>query len=727
MPETSARWYTDCQALVDQMLRELGNTLVVALPLGLGKPVPLVNALYQRAKADPGIDLTFLTALSLERPAPADDLRGRFLEPVFQRLYEGCPALDYMADLGANRLPANITIKEFFFQPGSRLGNFHAQYHYISSNYTHAARDVADNGCNVVMQLVARRETEDGETRLSMSCNPDTSAELIDRLRQVGRPFLAVAVINEQLPYMCGDAEVLPDDYDLILQGEEHSHPLFSVPKLPPVEAADYLLGLNASCLVPDGGTLQIGIGALGDAVAYALCLRQQNNAAYRDALIASGVLTPENRGLVKRLGGTGRFEKGLYGATEMLVEGFLALLEAGVLKREVYDFWALQILVNEGRCDPDNLDSAVLEGMAELGVREIRGKDFAILQHHGLFIDSCRYHNGYITAPDGARVAANMADPHSRRVMAQCLGSLLRNGQLLHGGFFLGSRDFYRALRDLPETLRRKINMTGVNKINQLDHNPRLYRAQRVHARFINTGLKATLNGAVVSDTLQSGQVLSGVGGQYNFVSMAHQLLTGRSILMIRAVRQNSHHSESNIVWEYGACTIPRHLRDMVITEYGMADVRGKSDGEVIKALLNVADSRFQDNLLARAISAGKVEPDYQIPPQYRDNTPARVQQVVAALRKQGDFPAYPFGSDFTEEELRVAGALKSLAALREASKLRLVLKLLRPQGKHSRSVEHWLRTLGLAEPRTVRERLESRLLSQALKQALSDSAATD
>ncbi len=720
MSPTRVQWHADAEQVVDTLIEKLGKTLIVALPLGLGKPVPLVNALYARAKRDNSLKLTFLTALSLARPSVSDDLRGRFLAPVLERVYAGVPALDYVADLDARNLPANVTIKEFFFQPGSRLGNFDAQYHYISSNYTHAARDVFDNGCNVVLQMVACRE-EKGSFRLSMSCNPDTSLELRQRLRDSGRKFLSVAVVNDELPYMCGDAEVSPAFYDVLVRGDVHSHRLFSIPKLQPVGAVDALIGLHASALVADGGTLQIGIGSMGDAVAHALCLRHKDNARYKQALIRSGILTPDKRDMLKTIGGSAPFDEGLYGATEMLVEGFLHLQEAGVLKREVYDFWALQQLINAGRCNPKQLDAEVLNGLSDLGVREIRGKDFAVLQYHGLFNSQCSYRDGYITAPDGSSVPANVANPHSRRVMAaQCLGTALVNGRLLHGGFFLGSADFYERLRTLPEELRKKIDMTSVEKINQLDFNPRLYRAQRIKARFINTGLKVTLNGAVVSDTLQTGQVLSGVGGQFNFVSMAHHLLTGRSVIMIRAVREGEVHAESNIVWEYGACTIPRHLRDLVVTEYGIADLRGKSDGEVIKALLNIADSRFQPNLLARAIASGKVEPHYTIPPQYRENTPARIAQIATELRQAEVLSAYPFGTDFSEEELVVAQTLKGL----QVSKPRLLFDIVRPLGKLSPSVLYWLETLGVAGARSLKQRVLERVLAQALKRALDDSA---
>src|SRR5690606_798025 len=119
---------------------------------------------------------------------------------------------------------------------------------------------------------------------------------------------------------------------------------------------------------------------------------------------------------------------------------------------------------------------------------------------------------------------------------LVSCLGTSLRHGIIAHGGFFLGPRAFYQWLRDLPEEKRADFCMTGVNKINQLDLNPHLYKLQRHHARFVNTGIMCTLAGAVVSDALENGQVISGVGGQYNFVSMAHQLADGRSILMIKS-----------------------------------------------------------------------------------------------------------------------------------------------------------------------------------------------
>ncbi|PAL06796.1 hypothetical protein B8W90_11655, partial [Staphylococcus hominis] len=104
---------------------------------------------------------------------------------------------------------------------------------------------------------------------------------------------------------------------------------------------------------------------------------------------------------------------------------------------------------------------------------------------------------------------------------------------------------------------------------------NEALERLQRRHARFFNSCMMATALGAAVSDALEDGRVVSGVGGQYNFVAMAHALPEARSALMFRAIREDKGTLQSNVRWNYGHTTIPRHLRDIYINEYGIADLR--------------------------------------------------------------------------------------------------------------------------------------------------------
>src|SRR6202021_2394796 len=198
-------------------------------------------------------------------------------------------------------------------------------------------------------------------------------------------------------------------------------------------------------------------------------------------------------------------------------------------------------------------------------------------------------------------------------------------DGVVLHGAFFLGPESFYRALREMAPDRLARIQMMPVSFTNELYGDEDGKRRARIDARFVNNAMMATLMGAAISDGLEDGQVVSGVGGQYNFVAQAFALRGARSILTVEATRQAGAKTQSNIRWSYGHETIPRHLRDVIVTEYGVADLRGKSDAEVIAAMLQVTDSRFQGELARQAKDAGKLPKDFEIPAAYRENLPER------------------------------------------------------------------------------------------------------
>ncbi len=292
-------------------------------------------------------------------------------------------------------------------------------------------------------------------------------------------------------------------------------------------------------------------------------------------------------------------------------------------------------------------------------------------------------------------------------------------DGRYLRGAFYLGSRDFYAWLRGLRGADFDGLSMTRVSDINQLyGGRETLDALQRRDARFFNTCMMATLLGAAVSDTLENGQVVSGVGGQYNFVAMAHALEGGRSILLLRATRCSGGKLRSNIVWNYGQATIPRHLRDVYVTEYGVADLRGKSDEDCIIAMLGIADARFVDALAAQAKAAGKLRRDFTIPAAWRRNTPAWLVAALAPHRER--FPRFPFGSDFDEVELRLLPALQRLQTL-SAHKLRFVgfaAGALLGGAPRAEDAPLFAR-LGLAQPRNLAERLLRRVMARALRGA--------
>src|SRR5262249_54540797 len=154
-----------------------------------------------------------------------------------------------------------------------------------------------------------------------------------------------------------------------------------------------------------------------------------------------------------------------------------------------------------------------------------------------------------------------------------------------------IGNQAFYRQLREMPAEELAEIRMTAISHTNTLRDDPIRKRAERPHARFINTALTVTLLGAVSSDTLQDGRVISGVGGQHDLVAMVHELADARAIIAVRSTRHRGRQTRSNIAWSYGNATVPRSLRDVVVSEYGIADVRGKSDRDTIAAIVALAD----------------------------------------------------------------------------------------------------------------------------------------
>ena len=160
---------------------------------------------------------------------------------------------------------------------------------------------------------------------------------------------------------------------------------------------------------------------------------------------------------------------------------------------------------------------------------------------------------------------------------------------------------------------------------------------APATNARFLNDAMMATLLGDVISDGLEDGRIVSGVGGQYNFIAQGFALEGARSAILLHATRTAGGKTQSNIRWRYGHTTIPRHLRDIIVTEYGIADIRGKSDREVIAAMLAITDARFQDELLRQAKDAGKIERAFELPKSARDNTPEAIERALKTGRRCG------------------------------------------------------------------------------------------
>lgn len=718
MAQSLPDMYNDVATCVDDIIRRVGKTIVFGMPLALGKSYTIVNEIYRRAKEDHTINLTLVSALALEKPGWSSDLERRMMEPIVQRIWEGVPDMEYMKDLRNNALPSNVTVREFYCKAGGYIHVPHAQQEYISSNYTHVVRDLIGSGINVYCHTVAKKNIN-GECVYSDSCNADIG-DLVDRMADMknrGIPVVHVGHVNKYLPFMFGDAVNKPDRYHMILDDEACHFPLFSVPKAA-LSNQDHMIGLYVSSLVKDGGTLQIGIGTLGDAIANGLIFRHNHNEDYKRVLHASGM--DEKYGdLINDFGGREPFTQGLYGATEMLVEVFIKLYKAGIVKRKVYDDVAIQKHVNAGMLSDILTDDTVDALLKEEPFSPLMTQSgFDTLQKYGIIRDDLTYSDYRIVNGSGSWTT-DFRQPENRRAVAeQCRGDRLKNGVLLHGGFFIGSNEFYNELRDMDDDELRQFEMTSVSKVNQLYGNEVLRTLQRKHARFVNAGMILSILGNVCSDGLENGTVISGVGGQYNFVSMAHALPDARLVMMIRSTKQKGAQTLSNIVFNYGHTTVPRHLRDIVVTEYGIADLRGKSDKDVIAAILNITDSRFQNDLLAKAKKAGKLPAAYEIPAEFRNNTPERLGEILAPFRKEGYFKPFPFGTEFTDQELLIGKALKAFKSSVVKNKLSTLKGLLIDVCKTSPPwTRPYLERLDLNAPVSIKEKMMSKVAVFALK----------
>lgn len=652
-PRTLPHRLDNLDDAVETLLASIDGPLHVAAPLGIGKPHRLLNTLYTRMEKDPSRQMHLYTALSLDPPVSANDLQRRFLAPFVTRHFgDDFPRLAYVQAQKRDALPAHIEIEEFYLQSGALLRSRQAQSRYASLNYTHVPRVIAERGVNCIVQKVA--SNADG-SRLSLSSNTDLTFDAIDAILARGLPRpLMVAEVDPELPWLENGAAVDAGFFDIVLTPPGPYPKLFALPRQP-VADAEYAIGFYASALVRDGGTLQIGIGALADALCHALVLRHTDNAAYRRVMQA---LDPEieQHPAVVASGGLDPFQHGLYGCSEMINEGFRKLVQTGVLRRKVIDDEPLMRRINDG--------------------------------------------------------SASDADRER----------LERDGEFLHGAFYLGSHEFYDWLRGLDDAGQRGIGMRRVSEVNELyGGRETLERVQRHEARFFNTCMMATALGAAVSDGLADGRVVSGVGGQYNFVAMAHALPSARSVLMLRATREEpGKPAISSILWNYGHTTIPRHLRDIYVSEYGIADLHGACDEDCVQAMAAIADNRFQHALLSTANLNGKLYDQLVMFRLSGRNTPERLQCALAPLRSDGTLPDYPLGSDFTAVEQRLVKALAWLKAntATRVTKLKTIARAL--MGARASSTEDLeaVARMGYADPSGLGDTVYAKLIALALRE---------
>jgi acyl-CoA hydrolase len=116
-----------------------------------------------------------------------------------------------------------------------------------------------------------------------------------------------------------------------------------------------------------------------------------------------------------------------------------------------------------------------------------------------------------------------------------------------------------------------------------------------------INGALAIDVQGQVVADTI-NGKQFSGIGGAEDFVAGAGLELSDRSLICLPSTFTKDGELQSRIVSSFtegAVITTPRHQVDVIVTEYGAAELEGKTVRERAKALAAIAHPEFRDELL--------------------------------------------------------------------------------------------------------------------------------
>jgi 4-hydroxybutyrate CoA-transferase len=200
----------------------------------------------------------------------------------------------------------------------------------------------------------------------------------------------------------------------------------------------------------------------------------------------------------------------------------------------------------------------------------------------------------------------ASLASFHGKRGLGVHSG-LLTNGivDLVEKGIIDNSRKGLKNGKIVTTT------MIGTDKLFKFVHNNRavesypsnythhqltLAKLNKLHA--INSAIQVDLSGQINAETL-GGMQVSGVGGQTDFICGAALSDGGKAIIVISSATSGEKRSRIVPFLDHGASvTSLRHDVDYVVTEFGIACLKGKTLNERANALIAIAHPKFKDEL---------------------------------------------------------------------------------------------------------------------------------
>ena len=208
-----------------------------------------------------------------------------------------------------------------------------------------------------------------------------------------------------------------------------------------------------------------------------------------------------------------------------------------------------------------------------QMGIGAIPDAVLAALHHHKhLGIHTEMWSDGALDLIQSGAVDNTMKKIHPGKIV---------------GGFVMGSRSLYDFIDDNPAAVL--LDIAYINNPSNIARNPK--------ATAINSAVEIDLTGQVCADSIGS-RIISGVGGQMDFIRGASLSVGGKPII---ALPSRTAKGLPRIVPQLkagaGVVTTRAHVH-YVVTEYGVADLAGKTLHERAKALIKLAHPEDREAL---------------------------------------------------------------------------------------------------------------------------------
>lgn len=155
--------------------------------------------------------------------------------------------------------------------------------------------------------------------------------------------------------------------------------------------------------------------------------------------------------------------------------------------------------------------------------------------------------------------------------------------------GFVMGDQRLYDFIHDNPSVIQ--LDIAYVNNVQVIARNPRVTA--------INSAVEVDLTGQVCADSIGT-QIISGVGGQMDFIRGASLSPDGRPIIALPSRTAKGTPRLVPVLKEGAGVVTTRSHVHYVITEYGVADLYGKTLSERARALIGIAHPDDREALSA-------------------------------------------------------------------------------------------------------------------------------